>query len=198
MSALSINIDFDRRAAPALKALLEDLDIGERVDFFESLSDDLEIVTREHITKASQTRHKSAARLGAQPTGYLEKIASSAEGVRGAASPGGVRLTLQGDIFKRAFGPVTVSASKAKALTLPMRAEAYGRRAREFNDLFVYKSKRGQAFLARSAGKGRIEFMFMLKKSVLLPQDRGLLPSEADYLRAVEKAARRYIDALEV
>ena len=194
MAFLSIDIEFSAASAPKLKELLDSINFTDKVEFFDSLVDDFEILTREHITKASQTRHKSAARLGASPTGYLEKIATAAEGVRGAASPGRVRLTLQGEIFKRAFGDVTVTKDK-KRLTIPLNAASYARRAPEFTGLFPIKSKRGNLFLVRRGEGKLLEFMYLLRDRVLLPQDRGLLPSEAEYLRAVEIAAQRYVDA---
>lgn len=193
MSMLSITVEYVGNTNIA--DLLAEIDPTDKEKFFASLSDDFEILTREHITRASTTRHKTATRLGAPVTGYLEKLATSSESVKSVGTVGRVRLTLQGDIFKRAFGPVTVTAKQAKMLTLPWSAPAYGRRAREFEGLFVYKSKRGQIFLARRVDKKRIEFLFMLKKSVTLPEDRGLLPSGDDYAALIETAAGRWVEA---
>jgi hypothetical protein len=193
MSLLNVQLEYGRDTNVA--ALLDQLDFTSKAAFFDDLADDFEILTREHITRASTTRHKTAARLGAPVTGYLEKLATSGESVRAQGSPGQVRITLQGEIFKRSFGAVTVTAKQASMLTIPWSAPAYGRRAREFSDLFVFKSKRGAAFLARRIDKSKIEFLYLLKKSVTLPQDRGLLPSEEDFLAVVEKAAKKYVDA---
>lgn len=193
MSLISLQLEYGRDTNIA--TLLDELDFTSKTRFFDELADDFEMLIREHITRASATRHKTAARLGAPVTGYLEKLATGSESVRGQGSPGRVRLTLQGEIFKRAFSQVTVTAKQAKMLTIPWSAPAYGRRAREFEDLFVFKSKRGAAFLARRIDKSKIEFLYLLKKSVILPQDRGLLPSDADFLAVVEKAAQRYVEA---
>ncbi|MFZ2276295.1 MAG: hypothetical protein WAW39_00795 [Prosthecobacter sp.] len=193
MSAISIQLEYGGDSNIA--TLLDSFDFTSQARFFDELADDFEILTREHIARAATTRHKTAARLGAPVTGYLEKLATGTESVRGQGSPGRVRLTLQGEIFKRAFGPVTVTATQAKMLTIPWSAAAYGKRAGEFSDLFVFKSKRGAAFLARRIDKSKIEFLFLLKKSVTLPQDRGLLPDDAAFLAVVEKAAQRYVEA---
>lgn len=193
MSLISLQLEYGRDTNIA--TLLDELDFTSKTRFFDELADDFEMLTREHITRASATRHKTAARLGAPVTGYLEKLATGSESVRGQGSPGRVRLTLQGEIFKRAFSQVTVTAKQAKMLTIPWSAPAYGRRAGEFEDLFVFKSKRGAAFLARRIDKSKIEFLYLLKKSVILPQDRGLLPSDADFLAVVEKAAQRHVEA---
>jgi len=43
----------------------------------------------------------------------------------------------------------TISAKRSKYLTIPLVAEAYGRRARYFDDLFVVKSKKGNLLLVK-------------------------------------------------
>lgn len=189
---LSLQLLVTDQAAPKLRELIRTLDPKEAAEFFDELAGEFEVLTREHITGASASRHKTAARLGANPTKYLERAAQTVE-ARGQR--GRVSLEVAGEIFKRAFGPVTVRAEQAKMLTLPWRAEAYGRRAGDFENLFIYKSGRGQVFLARRAGRA-IELMFLLKKSVLLPQDRGLLPSEEAYLAAAEKVAVAHVEKM--
>lgn len=194
MSFLSVQLEATAVVTPFLHELLETLQLGEQRGFLEDVGSAFEALTSEHITRASATRHKTAYKLGAKPTGYLERLAGAVESSP-AAGGGGVRLRLQGEIFKRAFGEVQVTAQEAEMLTIPWHEEAYGRRAREFDNLFVYQSKRGQAFLARPAGKGRLDFMYLLKKSVTLPQDRGLLPPDAAYLAEAERVAAAWVEA---
>lgn len=193
---MTLDITINDQATPKLKALFAALDLDEQVQFMAGLAADFEILTREHITKASKTRHKSAARLGATQTGYLEKIATSAEGVRGEGAPGQVTLRLQGDIFKRAFGEVTVK-KKDKWLTIPIAAQSYGRRAAEMGPMFRIKSRKGNQLLVQTDpdDKKKIIPLYVLKEQVTLPQDRGLLPSDKDFLRAAEKAAVRFVKA---
>lgn len=147
--------------------------------------------TRMHIRSAAESRHTTAEQLGASPTGYLNK---RAELVSYTATSSGVELAVTGAIFRRVFGPVLIRPVAAKMLTIPWRAEAYGKRAREFNDLFVYVSKRGNgmAFLARREGK-QIQLYYLLKSSVLLPQDTGLLPTAEQYAQGAEFGARGYM-----
>lgn len=147
--------------------------------------------TRIHIRSAADTRHTTAEALGASPTGYLTKRADL---VSYTASSTAVEVVVTGAIFRRVIGPVTVLPVAAKMLTIPWRAEAYGRRAREFGDLFVYVSKRssGMAFLARKEGK-TIQLYYLLKSMVVLPQDTGLLPTTEQYAQAAELGARGYL-----
>jgi hypothetical protein len=150
--------------------------------------------TRLHIRSAAESRHETSAALGASPTGYLTK---RAELVSYTASSAGVELAVTGAIFRRVFGPVTIKSVAGKMLTIPWRAEAYGRRAREFGDLFVYVSKRGKglAFLARREGK-TIQLYYLLKSMVVLQQDTGLLPTEEQYAQGAEIGARGYLSKL--
>lgn len=195
MSSLNIDITVTDQATPKLKELMDALELDEQVQFMGSLADDFEILTREHITQASRTRHKTAARLGATPTGYLEKIATSAEGVSGVGAPGLVTLTLQGEIFKRAFGPITVKKDD-KRLTIPIAPESYGRVAREMGPLFQIKSRKGNFLLVRRDpdDKKKLQLLYLLRDQVTLPQDRGLLPADKDFLRTAETAAKRFVD----
>lgn len=191
MPGLSIDIEIQKDSN--LADLDKVLTATEEQEFATQLAGDYEQLTREHIVSASKTRHKTAEKLGANPSQYLLNKASSVEAV---GTPGQVLLSVAGEIFKRTFQPVTVNAVNAKMLTIPWRAEAYGRRAREFDGLFVYKSKGGQgpSFLAQRDG-GRMKFLFLLKRTVVLPQDRGLLPSEKQFADVAEESAVDYVDA---
>lgn len=194
MSALTIDLTFERQKAEDLFDALEEMNWSDKVEFFDGLADDFEILTRQHITKASRTRHKSAARLGANPTGYLEKIATAQEGVKAEGTPGLITLRLQGEIFKRAFGQVTVKKD-SKPLTIPIAAESYGRRAKELGPMFRIKSRKGNVLLVQNdpEDKKKLKLLYVLKDQVTLPQDRGLLPSDEQFLRAAEKAAIRHV-----
>ena len=185
MPAIALQLDFKGDSKLAL--LEEEMNFADKVEFADAAAANLEELTRAHIATASQTRHKTAEKLGANPTGYLLNKASSVEAI---GAPGRVLLSVSGEIFKRTFQPVKVSAVNAKMLTIPVAAESYGKRAGEFSNLFVFKSKTGKqsSFLARKVD-GKMQFLFLLKRSVVLPQDRGLLPSEAQVFQTVEQTA---------
>jgi hypothetical protein len=56
-------------------------------------------------------------------------------------------------------------------LTIPLIPAAKGKRAGEFSDLFFYKQDNDDhAFLARDRGNGNIENVFLLVKSVTIPE----------------------------
>jgi len=176
-------------STPVLQELLKELsDLKPLNEYIGAASSE---GTRMHIRSAAETRHQTAEQLGASPTGYLIK---RAELVSFTSSSDSVVITVTGAIFRRVFGPVTIKPVAAKMLTIPWRAEAYGKRAREFGDLFVYVSRRGNgmAFLARREGK-KIQLYYLLKSMVVLPQDTGLLPTAAQYAQGAEFAARGYL-----
>lgn len=189
MSSFSINVDVTDKATPVLAALHREL--TDKTGLHKYIGAAAEAGTRMHIRKAATARHTTASKLGARPTGYLTKRAELVEG-RGNAEQ--AEITVTGAIFKRTFGPVTVRPVAKKMLAIPMRAEAYGKRPGEFSDLFIFRSKQGRLFLARQAGEGRLHFLFLLKASVVLPQDRGLLPSDAQFAQLSELAARSYLN----
>lgn len=186
---LSITLTTSDQATPILAALNGEL--KDRTELHKYIAATAEVGTRKHIRSAAEQRHTTAQALGARPTGYLTKRAELVEGI-GTREGADIRVT--GAIFKRTFGPVTVRPVQKKMLAIPMRAESYGRRPGEFGDtLFVYRAKQGRLFLARKAGTGRLEFLFLLKRVVVLPQDRGLLPSDEQYGQLAELAARAYL-----
>lgn len=183
-----ITIQVTDTTTPILAALQREL--KDRKPLNDYMAAAAEAGTRMHIRSAATQRHTTAQALGARPTGYLTKRAELVEG-KGTAE--GVELNITGAIFKRTFGPVTVRPVAKKMLAIPMRAEAYGRRPGEFGDLFVFRAKQGRLFLARRAGEGRLQFLFLLKRVVVLPQDRGLLPTDAQFGQLMELGARGYL-----
>jgi hypothetical protein len=187
--SISVTIEVTDKATPILAGLLGEL--TDRTGLHKYIGAAAEAGTRMHIRKAAQARHTTANQLGAKPTGYLTKRAELVEG-RGNAQE--AEITVTGAIFKRTFGPVTVRPVAKKMLAIPMRAEAYGKRPGEFGDLFLFKSKQGRLFLARQAEPGKLHFLFLLKASVVLPQDRGLLPSDEQFGQLAEVAARGYLN----
>jgi hypothetical protein len=184
----SINISVTDQATPILAELHREL--TDRTGLNKYIGASAEAGTRLHIRRAAQDRHATADKLGARRTGYLSK---RAELVQGTGDKTGAEISVTGAIFKRTFGPVTIRPRAKKMLAIPMRAEAYGKRPGEFGDLFFFRSRQGRLFLARQAGEGRLHFLFLLKAVVVLPQDRGLLPSDEQFGQLAELAARGYL-----
>ena len=63
----------------------------------------------------------------------------------------------------RAYHDVTIRPVKRKAITIPVHQAAYGKKPTDVSGLFVYKSKNGSAFLAKSEGK-ELQLLWLLSK----------------------------------
>jgi len=143
-----------------------------------------EILTRRHITEvAAPTRHTTANRLGATPTGYLREVAEATESDFDGDS---ARVKMYGSILRRVLCDVIVLPLKGKYLTIPATAEAFGRRAGEVPGL-AFGIVNGRAALQRDG-----EAIFWLVRRVRLPQDTGLIPTDEQYAAAAELGAREY------
>lgn len=73
---------------------------------------------------------------------------------------------------------VTIKAKNAKYLTVPIHPDSVGKKAREFDDLFVFTAASGEKFLARGDGDNLI-FYYWLTPSVVIPE-RSFLRSTHD------------------
>lgn len=94
-------------------------------------------VTRDHLIEQAKGRHKTANRLGAQPTDHL-LLAAESQNLKGMSDAGGVTIGITSPGIGRAFHPLDIKPSAGKKyLTIPATAEAYGRRAGSFNDLRI-------------------------------------------------------------
>jgi len=210
--SLEINIEVSAKAMPALNALLGGLEDTKALNGYIAAS--AEAGTRKYIRAIAAHTHTTAERLGASPTGYLSKRADLTESSHNAE---GATITVNGHIFQRVKGPVTVKPKRSKWLTIPATAEAYGKSAREFDDLRVQFFGRGLMGLVKAeqsilgtrsregfdaerqqrraplANAGRGDVYFWLKKSVVLPQDDTLLPDARAYGEWAEIGARAYL-----
>ena len=135
--------------------------------------------------------HITAKKLGATPTGHLEKAYSRIESSSNASSaslwiPGASRL-------RAAFGPYTVRPTGTrKYLTIPMTAEAYGKRAAEIPDVKPVRMVEKKAlFLAKEIG-GKEKPYYLLVKEATIPEDAGLIPFNDLYAEAAG-AAEKYL-----
>lgn len=196
--SFAIYIDLDEAATPVLRDLSAALE--DREALHAAVAGRAEIATRDHVLDASRTRHKTAERLGARPTGYLER---AAQGVTSRADADAAVVVLGGDnaIFARAFGEVTVRPRRAKNLAIPAKAAAYGKRPGEFDDLtlLIFRPEAGGFAMAlgrEGEGDAPDDVFFWLVKKAVLPKDEGLLPTADQYAAVAELGALDYLDAI--
>ena len=134
------------------------------------------------------THHKTADRLGATQTGHYEKRTSF------SADSSGATVTIPIPGISRAFKSLSIAPKNAQFLTLPINAISYGKRAVTVRGLGYMlfrpaakgahrmenkKFDRYQDVLMGSKDGETIP-LYLLKKRVNQPQDRSLLPSDAE------------------
>lgn len=150
------------------------------------------------IGKASASRHKTAARLGASPTGFLEDASAQ---VTSQANANEGRAIINAPGFRRAFSPIVVRPVKSKALTIPISAYAYGHRVGDLkaNGWNIFRPMKGggagpiaaRILMGRGPDGAPPAPLYALAASARIPQDRGLLPPDSEMQKTVSNAMLR-------
>ena len=169
--------------------------LKDRTRLNEMIGGQAQVLTRNHLIDLAASRHDSANRLGATPTGHL---ARAAESVAGTSDAEAAVVTVTSPGIARAFHALDIVPVNAKLLTIPASPLSYGKRAseveRQIGEL-RFAVLGGHPSLV--AGKDdNLTVLFWLASSVHIPQDRTLLPSDEQYLYAAESASRFYLNAL--
>lgn len=162
-----------------------------RRQLFHAIADNVAELVRDHLFRIAPRHHISAHRLGATPTGHIEK---GARATQFTASANGAEVIIPIPGLSRAFGPLTIAPRNAAALTLPVSPHAYGKRVGDLrtNGWNIFRPK-GHDILMGSLGDDEAVPLYVLKKRVQLKQDRSLLPSDAELSGTASKAMLDYI-----
>ena len=144
----------------------------------------LTTVVKAHILRAAGARHRTAARLGAMPTGHLTV---GADNTRMEKEGGRAVVTVPIPGITRAFGDLHIRPNEKKCLTNPINAAAYGVRAPDLQDdgwhLFTLPARQGPGagiLFGRKDGMPSAVALYLLRNSADIPQDRGLMPSDEE------------------
>ena len=137
---------------------------------------------RDHFAALHNERHRDGG------SGFYAKASDSVfhrvtrEGIYVGTKQQGLRQRLKGG---------EIRPRKAKALTIPIHPDAYGKRASDssLGDLFMIRSQSGVALLGRSDGDQFIPY-YLLLKSVNQDADPSVIPSEADIMNTLTPALR--------
>lgn len=170
---LNISLTISADAAAALQRLRGGL--ADRAQLHARIAGSAERMVKRYGRETAGSQHRTATRLGAAPTRHLEKAYNDIESKSDGS--GAFLLVPRASRLRAAFGDYIVSpGSGKKYLTIPANAAAYGRRAREFEDLvFMRVGPRMTPVLARKT-EGGMEIMYFLTKSARIKQDRDLIP----------------------
>ena len=128
---------------------------------------------RRHFRATVTPRHHTAHKLGAMPTGYWANPTTYT-----ALNGNEIQVTKPG--ISRALGPVTIRPKRAKAITIPLSALAYGKRVADLRYSLgkpIFRPK-GASILAYRSEDGKVEPLYALAGQVEQPKDASLLPSD--------------------
>jgi hypothetical protein len=195
---LTISQEGGEEALRAVSALTT----ADRTAAHQVMAAGVERLTQAHVMGLPSTKG-SAAKLGASASGFYKKAAGS---VQGKGDGTGVMLSMQRAGLSRAFRPYDLVPKAGQLLTIPVAAEAYGRRAGEFGDgkwrrfsdedVAAGLSDKAGLVFGRPAPEpgGLFHALFIGVKKVHQDQDRTLLPSDQVWLEEMAEGALSLLD----
>ena len=139
---------------------------------------------RSHLRERGLQPNKN----GWPKTGWYQRARDSVT-MEFSESSAVVTIAMEGFRTRLLGDPAIIAPVTRKALTIPMCAEAYGRRAGEIKGLFFIRWEKGRTigFLARRVN-GQLQLMYRLVTSVTTHADPTLLPT-SDEIQATCQAA---------
>lgn len=163
-----------------------------RRQLFSVAANAVRILVRSHLFRIAPRHHISAHRLGATPTGHIEK---GARATQFTASTNGAEVIIPIAGLSRAFRPLTITPRTANALTLPVSSHSYGKRVGDLrtNGWNIFRPKGKDTLWGKLQDEDDAVPLYVLKKRVQLKQDRSLLPSDAELGGTASKAMLDYI-----
>lgn len=209
MSGIGITVKSDELTK--LYVLADELAGADRAtELLNRMGEVLQETVRAHFEALAgdSAHHKSSEALGAERTGFYEEAARNVQSPQ--IEGGGVAVSVDhAGLAQRYFGG-DIHAKEGGFLTIPARAEAYGHRAREFDNLqliifpsgagaliakgaVTQRGKRGAAAQFDSEGS---EVFFWLVRQVHQEADPTVLPDDDEILNPAIAAAGDYIDIL--
>ena len=163
-----------------------------RRQLFSVAANAVRILVRNHLSRIAPRHHISAHRLGATPTGHIEK---GARATHFTASSDSAEVIIPIAGLSRAFRPLTITPRTANALTLPVSSHSYGKRVGELraNGWNIFRPKGKDTLWGKLQDEDDAVPLYVLKKRVQLKQDRSLLPSDAELGGTASRAMLDYI-----
>lgn len=190
---MNLRIDIKDNLTPRVVMLMRMLSGAKRVEMMRGAGVAVQELTREHIGNLKRKPGSWASQQKAPTTGFYKEAAQE------VASPAAVSatsneavLTITSRGFSRAFRDVTVEPRTARALTIPIHPEAFGKRASDLWDrleMFIPKGKR----VIYGVVGGVLTPLYVLVRRVVQKQDRSLLPSDEEFRREAAKSVRKYV-----
>ena len=187
MTNISVDI-----STPQLDAIEKRLGPSSRAELHGEIAAEISETVRDHLRSYALTHHRAASRLGARPTGNLEKARVDAR-----SDSSGATITVAAKGIRRALGPVEIRPRNKSALTIPVAALAYGRTVAYLRNqgIEVFRPK-GKNYLATTNGKGKdakVVPLYILAKRATLKHEPDLLPTRETLAANALEAVRAYV-----
>jgi hypothetical protein len=195
--SLQIQCDIEDLVSPKIERLINGLSDTGRETLNRSILNPIYhpeegtyYLTKKHLLEISETRHDTANRLGARPSGFWGLAVESIEPEANADS---ASMTIKHPGIGRVAHDVHILPTGGREfLTIPVTADAYNNRATTIPGLFRPK---GRDFLATNEN-GQLKVWYALVRETTVPQDRTLLPSDDEYKIAIQIGIKDYVDFL--
>ncbi len=131
--------------------------------------------------------------MGGRRTHFYRK---AAQGTHEDHDDDQATITISATGFAQRLYGGTIAAVNKRFLTIPLAQEALGRRASDFSDAFVCVIH-GQLYIARKrtakVGKGSLDLLFKLVRSVYQAPDRTVLPTDDQIATTARTAVDSFI-----
>lgn len=182
-----IALEIQEKLGPTLSYVANTLTGPQRVRVSAAMGAEVRTLIVFHLTQLGNTRHGTAERLGASPTGFIANLAENFDqSSTVSVDQDGVSISMRHPTLVRAVRDVTILPKK-QFLTIPMNALAYGRRCGEFAEVqFVHRGEEIRQDIAA----------YLLVRSVTQKRDPSLLPTMANIYTAAARGAGREIKAV--
>jgi hypothetical protein len=187
---MKIDIQIANTATPELQAIAGRL--ANPAAIHAAIAGSSERFLKKFGAARAKEEHRTATRLGAKPTGHLVDAYNRIES--GSDTTAARLFIPAASRLRAAFGTYTVRPTEGrKWLTIPITAEAYGKRAREIDGLaFIFNQETTTALLIKRNGDGTYKPYYLLVKQVTIPEDAGLIPFD-DLAQNAADAAELYL-----
>lgn len=161
-------------------------ELKERIEGIASVvGESAQLVLMEHLAAkdASGASHKTAQKLGAEPSGLY---ADFARAISHAIGTDDVTLSIDHAAAAMHYYGGTVKPVNKKYLTIPVSGAAYGKSlgAGDFTDNLKWLYGRKGPYAVALASKPD-EILFILAKSATIPKNPDLLPDDATWISSI-------------
>jgi len=144
-------------------------------------------LTRQHLERYASSHHGTADRLGAPRSGHLEP---AAEGTVPVHDNTGFGVSIRSPGIQRARRDLEIRPREKKALTLPLHALAYGRRAADVERTFGLtlfrpnKKGGGKHNILATNMDGKLVALYALVQRARVPKDESMIPTNTQLRQA--------------